>query len=151
MKHFLIIALFCVPAQTFGQGMINKSKAFVKNKLETNTPGDSLRGIVSENDSTIQMTVPSQSSNQATFIYNFDQKGKCSSEKAISKNEVTHKKLLHEILDQKQYGWKRLNENQYVSKFSENMLIELPGEPGIFIITILRTNWDKKMYELLYN
>ena len=150
MKQFLILAFFCLPAQVFGQELINKSKTFVRNKIEKYNPGvDSLRTSFSETDSTIQLSVRSQSSPYNDFIYSFDKKGNCSSEKKISYTETHFRQLLKQALDLKNYDWKRINENQYVSKFSEKMLIELPGDAGIYSFTIIRTDWNKATYELI--
>lgn len=43
----------------------------------------------------------------------------------------------------------KLNENQYISKFEEKLLIELPTENKTNTIRIIRTDWNKVLYDIM--
>ena len=59
------------------------------------------------------------------------------------------KKWLRATLRIGKYGWKKINENQYISKYEYKMMIELPVNPGEHYYTILRMDWSKTLYGIL--
>jgi hypothetical protein len=53
------------------------------------------------------------------------------------------------LLAKEKYVWKKINENQYISKFEDKIMIELPTENKSNSITIIRTDWTKILYDIL--
>jgi hypothetical protein len=59
------------------------------------------------------------------------------------------KEELNKVLEKKGYQWKKINENQYISSFSDQLLIELPVEKKEFYFTIYRAQWSREVYDIL--
>ena len=53
------------------------------------------------------------------------------------------------LFDLKKFEWNKINENQYISKFEEKLMIELPAENYDHSFSILKVEWTKELYELL--
>lgn len=136
-----------LPVFSFCQKYIHQSRNLVMQDLKKIKPGTA-KPLFSETDSTITMSVKTGSL-PADFIYEFDKAGKCRSEKVISRCDSCINKKLKSTLKMGKYGWKKINENQYVSKFEDKMMIELPVESNEYYYTILRMNWSKTLYDLL--
>jgi hypothetical protein len=148
--RILLCQLILLPFTGFSQKYLDKSKSEIKKELEqyikthsSNSPS------LQETDSTVILRLTEAGQERQT-VYGFDAvSGKCSWEKQIASGKMEYNKLLQELLSQKSFGWKKLNENQYVSKFSSQMLIELPQDENDYSFIIFRTNWTKELYDLL--
>ena len=60
-----------------------------------------------------------------------------------------YKKYLNDLLNQKEYAWKKINGNQYVSKFASHLMLELPFDKDDFTFTLFRASWTKELYDIL--
>lgn len=107
--------------------------------------------MVEDMDSAFVIAYKDQSLQPVVFIYGFNKKGKCWSEKVIARCDSCFTKYLQGVLDQEKYGWKKINENQYVSKYSYRLMLEFPPENKDFSYVILRTDWTKELYRTLTN
>lgn len=79
----------------------------------------------------------------------FDEKGICNNETIITYCDTCLSKRVSEILQLQQYGWKKINENQYVSTFTEHLMLELPPENKDFSLSILWVDWTETLYNFL--
>lgn len=148
MKTRIIIFFLLLPMLSFCQKHINQSRDGVMKDLKNYKPG-SISPLFTETDSTITMSVKGSDFLPADFIYEFDKYGKCKSEKVIAGCDTCINKWLRATLKMEKYGWRKINENQYVSKFEDRMMIELPPEGVINNYSILRMGWTKVLYDLL--
>lgn len=149
MKRIILI-LSLLPVTCFSQNFIGKSKTQVKKNLQRQiVKNDSLTITLTDNDSLIIYAVKGGKVFPADFMYGFNKSGKCRSEKISLTCDSCYKIFLRDVLAQKKYGWKKINENQYISKFAARMMIELPAESKELYYTILKTTWTKKLYSLL--
>lgn len=105
--------------------------------------------MMEDKDSTLVIAYKDQTVQPVVFIYTFNKKGRCWSEKIIAGCDSCFTKYLYGVLDQKKYGWKKINENQYVSNYVDRMMLEFPPENKDFSYVILRTAWTKELYRLL--
>ncbi|MEI2737675.1 MAG: hypothetical protein V9F01_02705 [Chitinophagaceae bacterium] len=145
----LLIFLF-LPFLGFSQNFIGKKKTQVLKELQgLAKKNDSLTIAINDNDSVITYSIKASKTQPADFVYGFDKNGRCQSEKITANCDSCYNKYLQDVLNVKKYQWKKINENQYISKYAARLMIELPAESKEFTYTILRTNWNKKMYEML--
>lgn len=79
----------------------------------------------------------------------FDKKGFCDIEGYQYDNKTDFEKKLQEILKVQSFEWIKINENQFVSNFKEQRLLEIFDEASPYQVRILRTAWSKELYELL--
>jgi hypothetical protein len=150
MTRIIAFCFVLISFSGFSQTYINKNKAQVKKELnEYITKNDSLNATIKETASSIILTIKGQGALPADFIYHFDKKGKCNSEKVMTNCDSCYNKYFQATLDRKEYRWRKINENQYISSFAAKMMIELPPDSKDFSFTILRTDWSKQMYDLL--
>ena len=150
MTRITLICFLLLSVQGFSQNYINKTKAQVKKELDTYVLKNAgLTPSVAETDSSIELSVKGLSSLPTNFTYRFDKTGKCNTEKVTTFCDSCYTKSLEAVLANKQYQWKKINANQYVSNFASRMLIELALDNKDFSFIILRTDWSKEMYDLL--
>ena len=151
MYRIITLCIFFFPFTGLSQTYINKSKAEVKKELtDYIIKNDSLKALIAETDSTIRLVIKGPEVLPADFIYFFDKSGKCKSEKVVTYCDSCYNKFLTVALNRKQYHWKKINENQYVSDYASRMLIELPADKSKdFSFLIIRTDWSKSMYNML--
>jgi hypothetical protein len=142
--------LFCFPMYAFSQKHMDQTKDDVKKELEKYVAANSqLRPVLTETDSTLVLSVTEQSQ-PAVFVYGFDQTtGKCDYQQTTANCDSCYKKYLKNLLDQKIYNWKKINENQYVSAFEYQLLLELSAEANDYSFTLIKTKWTKELYDLL--
>ncbi len=152
MKRCLSIILFVLPVLAHSQLNINKTKAEIKKEItKSKKDNRSVKFSVYETDSTLSIVTIKQDKEQKDLLLQFDKKGNCKMEKMSFSSDIIFKKDLSEILDLKKYEWQKVNENQYVSKFEENIMIELPADDQLKTINIIRMDWTKALYDLLLN
>ena len=150
MFRSIIVPLLLVPSLSFAQLYINKTKSQVKEEIGKNFFGkDNISATISETDSSLVMKVRGKGTTEADYTYNFDSSGKCNTEKTVTWCDSCHEKLLQNVFAMKKYGWKKINANQYVSKFSEGMLLGTHVANSLYSFSIVRTNLNKKMYKFL--
>ena len=148
-KTFLLLFII-FPLLAYSQININKTKAEIKKeiaKFKKSTPAFSV--TVSETDSTLTTIKKAANKNKEEALLEFDKAGKCRSELRIFNCDQCFKKELETLLGMDKYKWEKLNENQYISKFEEKLLIELPTENKTNTIRIIRTDWNKVLYDIM--
>ena len=146
MKKGIIIAFLLLPALCFCQENLNQTHAVVMANLKKQK-GE--KPVLSETDSTIRMTIKTNGANTVTHTYKFDKAGKCIMEKVVTTCDSCYKGLLNDLLKQGKYQWKKINENQYVSRFEDKLMVELPVEKNDFYYTIFWTDWNRTLYDML--
>lgn len=147
MFRFIIAFLMLVPSTSFSQLYINKTKSRVKGEIGKVFFGkDNISASISETDSSLVMKVRGTGTTEADYIYSFDKSGKCSAEKTVTGCDSCHVKLFQPVLAQKKYRWKKINLNQYISKFSAAVFIELQATGNTYSFTIFRLKLKRKMY-----
>lgn len=151
MIRTILLFVLLFSSTCFAQTFINKSQQQVMRllaKYETGAGFD--KPVIEQHDSTISMLVKGSGGIQTLFTYRFDgQQGKCKVEEVKASCDSCYKKYLEQVLAQKKYQWKKINENQYISSYAKKRLIELPAENNDFSYMILKTGWTKKLYRML--
>ncbi len=146
----IVLLLLLLPATGFTQNFIGKNKAQVKKELQRQlVKSDSLIISLTDNDSILVFSSKENKGLPTEFVYRFDSKGKCKSEKMTVGCDSCFKKSLKAVLENKKFGWKKINEHQYVSKYEARMMIDLPADNYNFYFTVLQTEWTPEMYILL--
>jgi len=150
MLRIIVCLLFCLPATAFAQEHFMKTKADVRKELEQyaaeNHP---LSPSLKETDSTLVLSIKEQSIS-VRFTYSFDKAtGKCNYQKTVAGSDSSYKKYLNKLLDQDKLGWKKINENQYVSNFADQLLLELAVGDKDHSFTLFRAQWTREFYDLL--
>lgn len=151
MKYrYLVIFLCMLPLAGFSQHFIGKKKADVMKSLRAEkSKQDSLDIVITEDASNIYYSVKPGKTLAADFIYNFGPDGKCRMEKVKASCDSCFRKYLQKALDNKKFEWKKINENQYISRYASRMMIELPPEANNYSFVILHAEWNRKLYKLL--
>lgn len=151
MLKVLFIVTLIIPLSASSQKYFDKTKDQVRSELEKYISANKeLDPSLSETDSTLILSVKEPRTQSASFVYGFAKgTGKCSYQKTIANCDSCYKKYLDNLLKQKTYGWIKLNGNQYVSKFSGFMLIELPLESDNYSFTVFKAEWTKELYDIL--
>jgi cell division protein FtsX len=85
--------------------------------------------------------------NKPTLL--FDEKGICNIESYQYESKSDFDKKLQQVLGIQTYEWVKINENQFVSNFKGQRLVEILDEASPYQLRILRTAWSKELYELL--
>jgi hypothetical protein len=140
---------FFLPLAGFSQQSIGKSREDIRKELEKKAGGDkNAKSKIHNNASWISYTVV-ENGKTAEFSYDFDQNNKCVIETIKAADKSSYDYYLNAALADKEFEWKRINENQYISKFSAYRMLELAGESVPNQFSFFKTDWNKEMYELL--
>lgn len=150
MLRVILFFVLILPAICQGQNSLTKSKVQVRKQLKTYLKkNDSLSAKINETDSTIILSIKQGASLPAEFIYYFNEKGKCNTEKVVSYCDSCHTKYLNRVLTNEKYGWKKINENQYISDFKHKITLELPADENQQYFVLIYSDWSKELYNLL--
>lgn len=79
----------------------------------------------------------------------YDETGFCVEELYRFQSKSALEKKLLQVLQQKKWAWVRINENQYVSDYKGQLLMEIQEEGTQFTLQFLRTAWTPELYEIL--
>lgn len=147
MKLFLLLtlSLFSLNSPVAGQEFINMPYSKAEAALKKAYPGTTSQPSVYPRKDSILVRV----NNLTQQIYVFDEKGLCLTETTITRCDSCHDGYLKVVLDKKKYNWKKINENQYISRFEDNLMIELFPEGEIRSFSVLRTDFTRELYDLL--
>ncbi|MGQ0737766.1 MAG: hypothetical protein ACT4OJ_01785 [Bacteroidota bacterium] len=151
MRHIIFILLLYFPAIAFSQKYFDKSKSEVKKELEAYMlDNKAIKPVLTETDSTLVLAVNDPAAQPASFIYGFDKTtGQCNYQRTVARCDSCYKKYLNNLLGQENYDWKKINENQYVSRFADRLLLELPVEANDYSFALFKTQWTRELYDLL--
>lgn len=150
MQKILFLFLFLYPVLSYSQSNINKSKAAIKKEIEKfKKKNQSYTINISETDSSLLIVETDPEKNRTERLLQFDKARNCKSDALLFNCSSCYKKELARLLAIEKYGWKKINENQYISKFEDKLMIELPTENQSNSITIIRTDWTKILYDML--
>ena len=147
MKKVFLLILFLAAAQLglTAQEYINKKKGEVITMLKIKYQQTPLSVLTD----TVKMKLENTFAMPFDYIFTFDKTGRCKSETIITRCDSCLTGLLQKVLDLKKFEWNKINENQYISKFEEKLMIELPAENYDHSFSIFKVEWTKVLYELL--
>ena len=142
IRNFILLILLFISTATSAQSFINMSRDKVKNKLEKYLTDNDLAGKIQETDSTVLLSVRYAKVQNVDFVYRFDTKGKCLAEATFLCDSCV-KKYLNSIINNPKLGWKQINQDQYVSKYSKHLSLKRTKEG----YSIEKTFWTRSDYE----
>jgi len=149
MKLNFLFILFFSPFIVQAQAMIGNNRQDIKNFLTKNMSAEKeSSNLIIETDTTLSLKTKHDGIDREQF-YRFDKNNRCVLEQfsTISDKEYQHK--FNATLHKKRYKWKSINLNQFISKYSKNILLEVQMINGIYSIIFIKTNMDKALYHLL--
>ena len=150
MIRTLTLVFLLFPLSVLAQEHINKSRSDLKKELDKFIEENKSKSPkLIESETTLTLTVTAPGTEMVSHLFTFDFDGKCKAEKIIAACDSCWKEELNLVLEKKDYQWKKINENQYISKFSDQLMIELPVESKDFYFTIFRALWTKEVYDML--
>jgi hypothetical protein len=147
MKLIALLLLFLLTGSCSlqAQDFINMPYGKAEAALRKAYPGENKQPAVDSRKDSILVRVNSLSQ----LIFVFDEKGLCMTETINTRCDSCHDGYLKNILDKKKYSWKKINENQYISRYEDNLMIELFPEGDIRTISVLRAEFTRELYDLL--
>ena len=150
MKRIVIALLLLFPFHAFSQALVGKGKSFVRYALQRDLKKNpEINIVIDDKDSLILYSIRDEKYKPVDFIYRFDQSGKCVSQRVLAGCDSCFQKYLNALLERKKYEWKKINENQYVSKYSEFLMVELSPQKEDYSYIILKADWNRETYRLL--
>lgn len=151
MYRLLVLVPFLMSLQAFAQNNIGKDRAFISRYLDQYVAANkAYKASWKTTESGIELTALDEDGHPVYFRYTFDpESGKCMTEETVSSCESCYRKYLDRLLAMKKYEWKKINENQYVSRFSDYLMIEIQQDDNEFSFTLIKTDWTRPLYDLL--
>ncbi|MEO5946071.1 MAG: hypothetical protein ABIP79_04595 [Chitinophagaceae bacterium] len=150
MQKIVLLLLLIFPVLAYSQININKTKGEIKKEVaKFKKTVTAYTFSFSETDSTLTMIKTDEDKNREETLFDFDKTGKCRSELRTFNCDHCYKQELAALLGMDKYKWEKINENQYISKFEEKLMIELPTENKTNTVSIIRTDWSKMLYDML--
>lgn len=151
MTRIFLSALLLFPAILSAQLHFDKEKSKVKKELEHFiSRNKSINPSLNETDSTLVLQTEDKPGQFIRVIYGFDRvSAKCNVQQTVTDCDACYQEQLNKLMEQKSFQWKKLNENQYASRYEDHLLLELRSEENDFTFTLFRTDWSREFYELL--
>ena len=150
MQKFIVAILLSLPLLGHAQIHINESKEAIKNTIEqlkSYNPASTF--TIAETDSSLNVVQQDADNQRIEKNFSFDKNGKCQNEFILYTCQNCYAKTLQTILSKTSYKWKKINENQYISRFEDKLMLELPSEKDVYKIYIIRANWNKIIYDMI--
>ncbi|MFM2138752.1 MAG: hypothetical protein RJA57_1059 [Bacteroidota bacterium] len=151
MPPILILALLLCSIPSFAQKEFGKTKSELNRFLKQETALRNRQGpTIQTSDTSLTLTITESGGRTTRFTYSFSRRtGRCIAKRTESECDSCYRNYLYSLLQNKSYGWKQINENQYVSAFAAKLMLELPAEEGPLSFFLYYNNWSKAFYELL--
>lgn len=151
MHRLLLLALLLSALPSFSQNNIGKDRAFISRYLDKYvSENKAYQASWKNTDKGIELKAQDEEGHPVYFRYGFDgDTGKCITEETVSACESCYRKYLDRLLAMKKYEWKKINENQYVSRFSDYLMIEIQQDDNEFSFTLIKTEWTRPLYEMM--
>ncbi len=150
MNKLFIVLLLSLPTLVYSQININKTKADIKNDINLiKKANPAIQVLIKETDSTMMVSRIFKNKDRSEQLLQFDSLGTCKWDKLSFNNEESMKKELALILSIKKLNWMKINENQYVSDFEDQLMIEIPADDMPTSINIIRMDWNRILYDLM--
>ena len=150
MLRTLALVVLLFPLSALAQDHVSKSRGDLKKEMDKFIEENKAKSPkLIESGSTMTLTVSAPGTELVSHVFTFDSTGKCNAEKIIAACDSCRREELNLVLEKKNYQWKKINENQYISRYSDQLLIELPVESKEFYFTIYRAQWTKEVYDML--
>ncbi len=155
-KNLLTILFLLLSTILFSQDNQEWRYFFDSNRLETKQKLNqylnfhNYKGLIVEKDSTIELTTTYDSTWTIYSIFYFDEQGKCyalSNRRCDSIGRVQRQKLLSD----KNYGWKKISENKYLSWFSKCELLEFTDINNCTMYKWTKLDVTRKEYKAILN
>jgi predicted Rdx family selenoprotein len=150
MYRICLWVILLLPFSSLAQEKLGKTKAALKEEL-TLAAGKTGK-ILIETDSTLIFSSKNDKAPDATlFVYSFDSTGVCNTEKFTTDCRDCFERQLHLLIDQPRFQWKKINANQYISRFEDKLLLETAPEAEVeqYFFTLFRADWTRDIYDLL--
>lgn len=150
-----ILFLF-LPTLLFSQDNQEWRYYFGSNRLETTQKINeylnfyNYKGLFIQKDSTIELTITYDSTWTIYSIFYFDEQDKCyalSNRRCDSIGRVQRQKLL----ENKNFGWKKISEKKYLSWFSKGEMLEFTDVGNCTIYKRTKLYLTRKEYKAILN
>ena len=150
MIRTLLLLAGIFPLSVFAQQYINQAKTAVRTLLQKEIQTTGTIKVITETDSTLVLSPKiTEKGKEVTWTYGFNNEGRCHFEKFTTLCRECYERSLQSVIAIKTHQWKKITENQYVSKFADKLLLEISPEDNEYHFTIFRANWTKEMYDML--
>jgi hypothetical protein len=150
MTRLLSLLMLLAPLLTYGQNYINLNKYDIKKIFnQTSEKKKIIKYKFANNKNNLIVTEGGSKKCQVKYEFSFDSVGKCNKEKIIFFCDTCMQHKLNPILGFQQYQWRKINENQYISRYEDRLMIELSPEKNVPSFSILRMDWTRILYDIL--
>lgn len=150
MTRLYLLLLLILPAISFGQRYMNFTRSAIRDSISVKIDKkDGYTTSINETINELTYTIKGPGSEQTDIIYSFDSLGKCMREKVIANCDTCIHSKLQSILGIESYKWKKINGNQYVSRFEDRLMIELSINKQEHSFYIHRMEWTQLLYDIL--
>lgn len=151
MKQLVLLTVFLLGGLSAArsQDYINSTQANAEAALKKKYPAKSGNSQVIVSRDSIRVQWKESAGGNTEYICAFDDKGLCLSETIITRCDSCLSGYLQQVLNKKKFEWKKINENQYVSRFADNLMIELSADAAHPSFSVLRVDWTRQLYDLL--
>ncbi len=148
---FLFIITFCLIQDIYSQGFINSNKSKAKKYLLKHIEKEKINNIITETDTSITFLIRDTSVQNLDLILKFDAQGKCYEELRTLSCDSCYDKILTQTLNEKIWGWEKIDSKTYFSKFSKRLSLSLQeGNARSFIIRrifLSRKKYKERLFQ----
>lgn len=148
-KLLLVVLSLVVAAQASAQ-YVGKTRTAILRALKSSVKFHKYKGDpIVEGEHVIAMHVNDSSWYRTSFYYDFNKKGKCFRERAITYCDTCFRKYRGEKLGTKRFEWVKVTDSLYVSKYSKQRMLETRYNGQEWTIELTKIEWTQSEYDQL--
>jgi hypothetical protein len=143
--NFLLFSFIAI--SSYAQGFIGDDAKKVRKKLQNYISSNNIKADIKETADTITLNITDSSKRPAVFKFRMAA-GKCFEEIKLACDSCIEK-YANETLSATSYGWKKVNDSTFVSKYSKHMMMIVMMNGSSPSLRITRTTWNRQAYNAI--
>lgn len=146
---FLILIILVACSAASAQHYLLRERSNVEKRFKKYGSQNNERAFVYETDSTLRLSVQDSTKRAMDIVCFFNKRGLCYKETKTSDCDECFQKYLAEVLSNKMYKWKKVNETLYISTAFWNKCIVIDKKKP-FSYSIIHELMNKREQKALY-
>lgn len=148
MKRSFLLLLMALPLFAAAQLQVGHSGSAIRDHWKKQQAAGVRSTVTARSKQLLLVTVQGEKGTARNY-YELDSAGICQVQRLETEDTTVAGDFLTQLLALPTYQWKKLNENQYISRFEDHVLVELPADGSMKYVKIIRMNWNRTLYDLL--
>ena len=142
-----LLLIFFFHHPVLSQNFIGDGSKKIRKKLQHYITTNNISAQITETADNITLYISDSTKKPAVFKFNMAA-GKCFEEIKLACDSCIAK-YANETLRMTSYGWKKMNDSTFISKYSKHMMMIVLMNGSSPSLRIVKTTWDRRAYNAI--